>query len=439
VSTRRARGISRRQFVKRAATIAGGALVFPQVVPSSALGLAGTVAPSNRISIGVIGTGRKGQGGMGNFLRCPGARVAAVCDVDSACRAQGAAMARLTAKDCHNDYRELIGRDDVDAVLIATPDHWHALQVIAAARAGKHIYCEKPLSNTIAEGRAMVDAVKRYGVVFQHGTQLRSVGGNRFACELLRNGRLGELKGITIGSPPGKATGMHPAEPVPDGFDYDLWLGPAPDAPYTRWRTMRVPEIGGLAGWYFISDYSLAGWVAGYAVHDIDLAHWGMDTERTGPVEIEGEGEFPKEGLYDTVLGYRLELTYANGIKVTITDTSRHPHGVTFYGTEGEVHFRGGIKQIKPKSLLKEVLAPRETHLYRSNLQEQNFLDCVRTRAQTITPVEVAHRSTSVTLLGGIALKLKRKVRWNPQRERFVDDPEADQLLTYTMRSPWSL
>jgi len=431
--------ISRRRFLKRAVKAGATGLVFPAIVPSSAMGLAGNTAPSNRIGIGVIGTGSKGQNGMSNFMRCSDAQIVAVCDVYRTNRLKAAKTAGLGTKDDYNDFRDLLARDDVDAVLIATPDHWHVLQVTAAAKAGKDIYCEKPLSNTIAEGRALVDVVQHYGVVFQHGTQLRSVSGNRFACELLRNGRLGELKGITIGSPPGRATGIHPEEPIPDGFDYDMWLGPAPKVPYTRWRTMRVPEVSNLAGWYFVSDYSKAGWVAGYGVHDIDLAHWGMDTERTGPLEIEGEGKFPQNGLYDTVLGYQLRFTYANGVTVTLKDTSQHPHNVSFYGTKGEVHFRGGIKQIKPKSLLQEVIGPGEVHLYESNFQEQNFIDCVKSRKETINPIEVAHRATSVPLIGGIALKLGRKLRWNPETERFVNDDDANRLLRYTMRSPWQV
>jgi predicted dehydrogenase len=423
--------VTRRRFLGAAASAA----IFPSLIPSSALGLDGNVAPSNRIGMGFIGVGGKGTDGMRNFLGCNDAQAVAVCDVDSARRENARKMAGLPPQNAYNDFRELIARDDIDAVLVATPDHWHVLASIAATRAGKHVYCEKPLSNTIAEGRALVETVDRYGTVFQHGTQLRSLRNVRFACELVRNGRIGALRQIVIGSPPGLATGLHPAEPIPPGLDYDLWLGPAPYAPYTPWR---VGRECGLPGWYFISDYSQSGWIAAFAVHDIDIAHWGMDTELTGPVEVEGEGVFPIEGLFDTVMTYRLEYKYANGIRLIVTSTDRNPHGVRFVGEQGWIFTRSEI-DAEPKSLLRETIAANEIRLPESRLHEQNFLDCIRTRSATLTPAEVAHRSTTVGLLGGIALKLRRKLRWDPRRERFIDDPEADRLLDYTMRPPWRL
>ncbi len=421
--------VSRRGFIAGAAV----GMAAPFVVPSSALGLDGSVAPSNRIGLGVIGCGGKGAGGMRNFLRLPDVEVVALCDVSKAARDWAAGFAKLPEERRYNDFRELLAREDVDAVLVATPDHWHVLASLAAVRAGKDVYCEKPLSNTVAEGRALVGAVEQHGAIFQHGTQLRSLRATRQACELVRNGRIGELQRITIGSPPGLATGVHPAMPVPAGFDYDLWLGPAPEAPYTAHR-IRIP--GGLPGWYFISDYSKSGWVAGYGVHDIDLAHWGMGTEYTGPVEVEGEGQFPEAGLFDTVLTYRLEFKYANGVTLTMTDTGQNRHGVQFHGSEGWIFTRSEI-ETRPESLVREVIGPNETRLYESEMHERNFIDCVKSRAETITPVEVAHRATSVGLIGGIALKLGRKLRWDPEKERFREDEEANRLLSYAMRGPW--
>jgi len=423
--------ITRRQFLGRTATAA----LFPAIIPGSALGLNGAVAPSNRIGVGFIGVGGKGMHGLGNFLGCKDAQLLAVCDVNADARANALQATKLSPENGYNDFRELLARKDIDAVQVATPDHWHVLPSIAAAQAGKHVYCEKPLSNTIVEGRALVKAITQHGVVFQHGTQLRSLRDVRFACELVRNGRIGALKEIIIGSPPGQATGDHPEEPVPPGLDYDLWLGPAPLAPYTPWR---VGRACGLPGWYFISDYSKSGWVAGFAVHDVDIAHWGMDTELTGPVEVEGQGVFPTSGLFDTVMTYRLEYKYANGVRLIITTTDQNPHGVRFVGEKGWIFTRSGI-DAEPKSLLNETLGPDDIHLYESQLHEQNFLDCIRSGAQTLTPAEVAHRSTTVGLLGGIALKLKRKLRWNPDKECFVDDPEADSLLACAMRTPWHL
>jgi predicted dehydrogenase len=329
----------------------------------------------------------------------------------------------------------LVKRKDVDAVAIATPDHVHVPAAITAMKAGKDVYCEKPLSNTIVEGRALVTAAKRHGTVFQHGTQLHSLRGVRQACELVRNGRIGKLKQIVIGSPPGRATGNHPEMPVPDGLDYNLWLGAAPEAPYTKARVFREK---GLPGWYFISDYSKSGWIAGYGVHDLDIAQWGMGMERSGPIAIEGKGVYPKDGLFDTIMTYDLEFTYANGVKIIMTDTGKNRHGVKFVGEDGWVFTRGGI-EAHPKSLLKEVIKPSEIHLYNSPGHAENFIECIRSRAETITPPEIAHRATSTALLGGIACQLERPLRWDPKKERFIDNPIADRLLRCAMRAPWGV
>jgi predicted dehydrogenase len=423
--------ITRRQVLQGM----GAAVTLPAIVPSSVFG---ADAPSNRVALGVIGTGGKGTHGMRNCMSAH-ARIVAICDVNKSMRDRAAEIAGVPQSDRYVDFHEVLARDDIDAVLIATPDHWHVLQSIAAIRAGKDVYCEKPLSNTIAEGRALLETAQRYGAVFQHGTQLRSMHATRLACELVRNGYIGELQRVVIGSPPGRATGHHPPEPVPEWLDYDRWLGPAPQAPYSRWRCLRVPEVDGLAGWYFVSDYSLAGWVAGYGVHDIDIAHWGMGLEHTGPVRIEGKGVFPTEGLYDTVLTYDLKFTYANGLEIVMTDTTKNRHGVQFFGSEGWVATRGDWIEAKPQSLLQVRLRPGDQHLYVSHNHEANFLESVKTRAATITPIEVAHRSTSVCLLGGMALRLDRELQWDPDRERFVNDAQADGMLSYAMRSPWIL
>jgi predicted dehydrogenase len=302
-------------------------------------------------------------------------------------------------------------------------------------KAGKDVYCEKPLSNTIGEGRALVEAARRYGAVFQHGTQLHSLGTVRKACELVRNGRIGKLRQIVIGSPPGRATGRHAPMPVPEGFAYDLWQGPAPEAPFTN---ARVFHEKGLPGWYFISEYSKAGWIAGYGVHDLDIAQWGMGLERSGPVAVEGRGVYPEDGLFDTVLTFDIVFEYANGVKVIMTDTGKNAHGVKFVGDDGWVFVRSDI-DAEPKSLLREEIGPGETHLYRSPDHARNFIDCVRSRGETITPAEVAHRATSTALLGGIACRLGRRLRWDPAAERFVGDEAANGLLRCAMRSPWAV
>ena len=435
---KRTREYSRRGVLKAAAAGAA-AVVLPTIVPSGAIGLAGAVAPSERITMGFIGCGGRMNAVMGALMRVPDVQPVAVCDVNSFNRAAARKKARVPAANSYVDFRPLVARDDIDAVAIASGDWWHVLQAQAAVRAGKDVYCEKPLSNTIAEGRALVRTVERYGAVFQHGTQLHSLGTVRQACELVRNGRLGKLHTIKIGSPPGKATGHHPATPVPDWIDYNLWQGPAPEAPFTIQRIgYNKGKRFGLPGWYFISDYSRAGWLAGYAVHDLDIAQWGMGNNRSGPVSVEGRGVYPAKGLYNTIMTFNIEYRYANGVKLILTDTGQNPHGVRFIGEKGWVFVRSRI-DANPKSLLRERLDPSETHLYRSPGHAQNFIDCVKSRAPTITPIEVAHRATSTSQIGGIACELQRKLEWDPGAERFVNDEQANGLLSYAMRPPWRL
>lgn len=416
---------SRRGFLKAAACAA------PMIVPGRALGLDGAVAPSNRVAVGFIGTGSRMGGLMRSFLVEKDVQAVAVADPRDRARELARRVAGVGPDRSYRDFRELVARADIDAVAIASPDHWHVLHSIAAVQAGKDVYCEKPLGNTIAEGRALVEAVRRRGAVFQHGTQLHSLAPVRQACELVRNGRIGDLKRIVIGSPPGAA---HPAmgpEKVPADIDYDLWLGPVPQRPY---NSVIVNE----RGWYFVSDFSQSGWIAGYGVHDIDIAQWAIGMERSGPVEIEGRGVFPKDGLFDTVMTYEIEFGYASGVKLLMTDTSRNRHGVRFEGTRGWVFTRERI-EAQPAELLEEVIRPGEIHLERSPGHTRNFLDCVKTRAEPITSAEIAHRATSTALLGGIAIRLARKLRWDPTRERFVGDEAANRMLSGAMRSPWAL
>lgn len=432
---------TRRDFLKSASAAAIGAMGLPLFIPSSALGRSGTVAPSNRITIGCIGVGGMGTGNMQSFLGIPEAQVIAVCDVDAKHRASAKSMVETkTGRKGvaeYNDFRELIARTDLDAVSIAVPDHWHALIATAAAKAGLDIYGEKPLGYTIAEGRAIVDAVDRYGVVWQTGSWQRSVRNFRTACELVRNGRIGKVHTVRVGLPSGYSVseqgGYRPAR-VPEGFDYDMWLGPAPSVPYCPNR----------CHWNFrwISDYS-GGQLTDWAGHHCDIAQWGMGTELSSPVEIEGVGEFPKakDGLFDTAKNYRFVCTYKEGFTMIVADRDQQPKGmgVHFEGTDGWIWVDREGFDASPKSLLTSVIGPGEIHLYKSDNHHQNFLDCVRSRAETVTPARIAHRSIMIGHLGLIAMKLRRKVRWNPETERFVDDPEADRLLSRPMRSPWHL
>ncbi|MBN2451043.1 MAG: Gfo/Idh/MocA family oxidoreductase [Lentisphaeria bacterium] len=423
-------GCSRRAFLAAAGT---GVLGMPLLVPARALGGDGTVAPANRIAVGLIGCGSRMGGVAAALARVAGVEIRAVCDVFGPHRERFRQRYGLGLGDTYRDLRELLARPDIDAVAIATPDHWHVAAGIAAIKAGKDVYCEKPLSNTVADGRALVKAAARYGAVFQHGTQLHSYAGVRRACEMVRNGRIGRLREILIGSPPGRETGVHPEMPVPEGLDYDLWLGPAPRAPYTA---ARVFAHEGLPGWYFVSDCSKAGWIAGYGVHDLDIAQWALGQERSGPVRIEGRAVYPRQGLFDTALTFRIEFTYADGNRIVMTDTAQNRHGVTFVGEEGRIFTRGDI-EAEPRSLLKEYPRPGDVRLYRSLDHAQNFVDCVRSRRETITPPEIAHRATSTALLGDIACRLGRPLRWDPERETFVGDAAANRLLAGVWRWPW--
>ena len=436
--------LSRRAFLRRVGIVA------PAVVGASMLGRSARAAPSERIVMGAIGLGGQGTRDMQAFLGRGDVQMAALCDVDPGSRTYergwyrglkparemvekryAAEMRSGAYKDCFTtpDFRELLAGDDIDAITTACPDHWHALIVVAAARAGKDIYCQKPLSHSIADGRAMVEAVHRYGRVFQCGSQRRSSSRCRRSCELVRNGRIGKLHTIRVGLPgghpnPGYSMGEE-AMPVPEGFDYGRWLGPAPWAPYTHKR----------CHWTFrwILDYS-GGQLTDWGAHYVDMAHWGMGAEHTGPLEVKGTGTFPSGGvLWNSATAFDIECTYADDRKMIVTSSGG---GVRFEGTEGWVDLGG---RTHPASVATSAIRPDEIHLYRSDSQYGNFIDCVKTRSRTAAPVEVAHRSISPSHLGNIAIRLGRPVRWDPVRERILDDPEATRLLARPYREPWQL
>ncbi len=429
--------MDRRKFTKTT-LLTGIAAGFPDIVPASVFGKSNKPAPSDRITMGFIGVGGKGTNNLRNFLEKSGARVLAVCDVDAKYRdrARDLVNAKYGNNDCTacNDFRELLVRKDIDAMCLSLPDQWHGIVSVLTAREGKDVYAEKPLAYTISEGRAIVEAVQQYNIVWQTGSQQRSSRNFRYACELVRNGRLGDVKKVIVGLPYGNRIRKGPTQPapVPEGFDYDMWLGPAPYAPYCPAR----------CHWNFrwISDYS-GGQITDWAGHHCDIAQWGMNSEHTSPVEIEGEGVFPegKDGLFDTAESYRFVCTYKQGFTLYVADSRRNPQGVRFEGRDGWVFVsRRGIKA-SPRSLLKSSIGPNDIHLYRSDDHHQNFLDCVKSRKTCVAPVEVGHRSIMIGHLGLISIKLGRKVYWDPAKERFVNDPEADRLLSRPMRSPWHL
>lgn len=421
--------ISRRRFLQTASA----GLALPMVIPAAVLGRDGQIAPSNRISMAAIGLGFA----WNHWLNLPDARLTAICDVreDRRNAAKQAVDRHYGGAGCmaYNDFREVLARDDVDAVYIATPDHWHALITVAAAQAGKDIYCQKPLTHTVAEGQAVRQAVRQYGVVFQHGTQQRSEWSFRRAAELVLNGRIGKLHTIRLGVPSGRSIGPRPVEPVPQGFDYDMWLGPAPWAPYTTAR------CSGPHTWYFISDYCV-GYIAGWGVHHLDSARQGVGADLAGPVEVDGRGRFPENGLYDTPVTWRVDYKYANGVTIIDADVSQHEMGIWYEGTEGKVFcWRGGRLETEPATLRDSVIRPEEIRVYESDDHYQNFLDCIRSRKPTAAPVEVAHNSTTLCNIGAISMLLGRKLSWDAEGERFVDDDEANRLLSSPMRPPWRL
>ncbi len=427
--------LSRRQFLRHAAGVSMAAVGFPYIISSSALGANGGVAASERITMGCIGVGGQGTGNMRNFLGKKGAQVVAICDVDqrNADKAKGFVDKRYSNSDCviYHDFRELIARNDIDALSLAMPDHWHSIPVIMAARAGKDMYAEKPLARTIHEAKVMRDTVNQYGRIWQTGSWQRSVDNFHHGCELVRNGRIGKVTRVEVGLPTGSPGKNNPIQPVPEGVDWDFWLGPAPWVPFRgvmHWD------------WRWMMDYS-GGQLTDWAGHHIDIAHWGLGLDDTGPAEIEGKGEYPKDGIFDVPTAYRFTCKYANGVEMVVANDRQVPKGMgtVWYGEKGWIHVDRGRQATDPPELWKETIGPDEVKLYRSRDHHQNFLDCVKSRQKTITPIEVACRSISVGLLGEIAMLLGRKVQWDPQKELFVNDDEANRLLSRPMRAPWHL
>jgi myo-inositol 2-dehydrogenase/D-chiro-inositol 1-dehydrogenase len=436
---------SRRDLLQVSAA-AGVAFALPHVVPATVFG---AQAPSERIAVGCIGVGRMGSGDLSEALGFKQVQVVAVCDLDAhrVERARAVVEAHYARQDAdgtyqgctsYGDFRELTARRDIDAVQIATPDHWHALPALEAARSGKDVFLQKPLTLTIQEGRVLSDTVRRCGRVFQVGSQQRSDMRFRQACELVRNGRIGKLHTIQVGFGTDPGCGPKPRMPVPENLDYEMWLGPAPWAPYTEDRVHPQNSITDRPGWLRISDYG-AGMVTGWGSHHLDIAHWGMGTEDTGPVEIEGQAEFPKDGLWDVHGDFRIEYTYANGVKVIVAEEKIYRNGVRFEGDQGWVFVTRGAIEAEPKSLLQETIGAGETKLYVSDHHKGNFYECVKSRAATIAPVEVGHRSCSVCLLGDIAMRTGRKLQWDPAQEQFVNDTQANAMLSRPMRAPWHL
>ncbi len=456
------RDVSRRVFVKAAVTgtVASSIVMsgFPDIVPASVLG---QKAPSNRINVGAIGTGRISRDhDMPGVWKHDQAQIIAVCDVDSkrvedAKKLVNGYYTKKTGKPYdgitgYGDYRELLANRDIDAVLISTPDHWHALIGIHAVEAGKDVYMQKPASLTIAEGRALSDTVRRTNRILQIGSQQRSSPQFRYAAELVRNGRIGQLKTVSVGLPGDPSGDEEPEMPIPKNLNYEMWLGSTPKVYYTEKRVHPQNDYG-RPGWLRCEQFG-AGMITGWGSHHIDCSHWAMDTELTGPIEVWGAAEFPNKGLWDVHGKFRTEALYANGVKMIVSNDL--PNGIKFEGTEGWIFVTRGnysvtasdpvAKQTDSKALsasdpkiIASVIGPNEVHLYKSSDHHGNWLESVKTRKPPIAPVEVGHRSCSACLIHHVAMKLKRKVYWDPKKERFKNDDEANAMLSRSQRRPY--
>ena len=426
--------LTRRHFLKHTSTML--AIVgAPQIVPSSVLGLGGQTAPSNRITVGFIGTGSHGVGwNLGPYLRHKDAQVVAACDVDSKhlFRASETINDRYKNEDCFTakDFREVLARKDIDAVMISTPDHWHTLISLLAIQAGKDVQCEKP-TLTINEGKLLVQAVRKHKKVFQTSTEDRAVPEYHRMAELVRNGRIGKLQRIEVILPkqPDKPGDPTP-QPVPPELDYEMWLGPAPFAPYTRDRVH--------FNFRWIQDYS-GGIICDWGAHLFDTAQWANDTERSGPVEIEGAGTYWEGGLYNTVKDYDVTYRYANGVEMTCKPGNP---SIKFIGTDGWVGNTGWRAPVQASSpeILNSKIGPEELNLYTNpNAEHDDFLQCVKSHKDPYFPVDIGHRVSTVCHLANIAIKTGRKLKWSPEQEQFIGDDEANKLLDRPRRKPWEL
>lgn len=425
------KGLNRRNFLKGVAgatAIAG----LPGIVPSSVFG---AEAPSERIAIGFIACGKQSQHLMRAFLNQPGTHVVAACDVDKLKleRSSKGIVEKHYAdkkegsyKGCatYHDFRDLLARPDIDAVVISTPDHWHTAISIAACQAGKDIYCEKPLTQTIAEARALIHAVRKYNRVFQVGSMQRSSREFRFACELVRNGYIGDIKHVTVGVGGPPEDKPLSAEPVPDYLDWDLWVGPAMWRPYNNDLAPHI-SFDGYPNWRYHSYYG-GGGMTDWGAHHFDIAQWGLGMDRSGPVEI-----IPPDGKDYKVLTYK----YANGVPMTRDDAN----GVLFEGTTGKVEVNRGYLKTWPDNLKDQVIGPNQIHLYDSKDHYADWLDAIRKRTEPICDVEIGASSVTVCHLGNIAYKLQRPLKWDPKREVFLGDDEANRLVSRPYRSPWIL
>jgi len=451
---------SRRNAIKKGLTLVGGALVAPTIVPSSVFG---STAPSNQIHVGQIGIGRIAlTHDLPETIKHDFVKIVAVSDVDSKRMQFGKKYVEEYYKKntstsvearMYDDYKQMLESDEIDAVVISTPDHWHAQPAMEAALRGKDVYLQKPAALTIEEGRAMSNTFHQTGQILQIGSQQRSVSPwpqFKRTCELVRNGRIGELHTVEVGLPGDPSGDIEPEMPIPSNLNYDMWLGSTPYKYYTEKRVHSQADVYSRPGWLRCRQFG-AGMITGWGAHHIDTAHWGMGTEYTGPIEVEGTAEFPKSGLWNVHGPFRTTAKYANG--VTMHVSGDFPNGVKFIGTEGWIFVsRGNVSvtdsdpsgggdnpafKASNPSILESRIGPDEIHLQVSEEQHLDWLQSIRSRKAPVAPAEVAHRSTSACLVNHIAMELGRKVFWDPQKERFLNDDEANAKLSRPQRFPF--
>jgi glucose-fructose oxidoreductase len=456
--------ISRRRFIKNNLAASLVVSTAPLVIPSSVWGANGQVAPSNRIGVGCIGVGPQGRGDMGNFLAQPDARVIAVCDVAKRNLDQAVDLVNKKYQDTscatHHDFHELLARKDIDAVLIATPDHWHVPVALAAARAGKDMYLEKPMGLSVAEDQLLRTTTQQLKRVFQFGTQQRSGAQFRQACELVRNHRIGRLQHINVWSNANRPGGSTKPAPVPEGLDYERWLGPAANTPYTDGKAFDNFPPGTWKTWWYNYDYAI-GFIAGWGVHPLDIAYWGYPEMMKRPLEVEGKAIFPKEGACNTAVAWDIQFSLTGNVGMTFRGTRNNydevnamndltawqkkfgravDHGTSFEGTEGWVLVDRGAIRTFPENLLEAKPGANEISLTKSANHARNFLDAVKSRTDAICPIEDAVQADILCHLSDIATRLNRRLQWDPVKEKFVNDAEADRKLTLRpMRAPYGL
>jgi predicted dehydrogenase len=426
----------RREFLRRCgATAAAGGLgfAFPMIVDRRVLGSPTSPPPSERVRVGFIGVGNQGTANLKAIQKQKGAEVVAVCEVDKDRLGKAKELAESTGRpaSAFSDYRKLLDDKSVDAVLITTPDHWHALTTVDACSAGKDVYCEKPLSLTVAEGKAMVEAARKASRIVQTGSQQRSDDRFRLACELVRSGRLGKIKTVRVSLPTVNFKGPSvPDSAPPPELDYQTWLGPAPDRPYNAKHVHY--------NFRFYWDYT-GGQMTNFGAHHLDIAQWGLGRDESGPVSIEATARFNKDGWYEVPEQSEVIYTYDDGIKVICEQGGKSGPNVLFEGTRGSIAVSRGKIESNPPEILKEPLGSGDVHLYASKNHHKNWLDCIKSRALPICDVAIGHRSATVCHLGNIAVRTGRKLAWDPVAQAIVGDPEAARMLARPYRAPWHL